>query len=319
MSNIEIRLFQSFVTLCEERNFARAADRLGIASPTLSHQIQSLERKLGVRLLIRKTKMEVRITDAGQRFLESARNVLQLASEAELTARQAARGEIGRVDIGYMVSTSYSGVVQRCVGHFREKYPAVDIGLRQTSTVKLIDGLMSNELDAGFARLPKQFPLGLSGFPIYRHPVVVALPANHRLAQSRAPIPPFALADETFVSTSVAFDMAFTRLVESIAAIGGFKPKVWKRAEDLTTVLTYVSAGYGIAAVSEEMSNCHVPNVTYRKINSQAMPDVVIAFIHRTDERAPACKAFIETMRSYAAEHGPRTEIHEMQVGRRTN
>jgi len=305
MANTELRLFRYFVALCEEQNFSRAAERLAITPPTLTHQIQKLEKGLNVRLLIRRTRMKIQLTEAGARFLESARDVLQRADEAEKTARKAARGEIGRLEIGYMISTAYSGLLQRLIGNFQKTYPAIDITLRQFSTVNLIDAILSNEVDAGFARVPNQYPSGLSGFPVYRAQVILALPSNNPLARKRGPIHPAALSNETFVSTSIGYDLAFKRHVESLAALGGFTPKIVKRAEDLTTVLTYVSAGYGIAAISQEMAKCDVPNVIYKKIDSNAIPEVVYSFIYRTHETSPASKVFIGTVRAHALKNEP--------------
>ena len=304
MGNIELRLYRYFVTLCEERNFSRAAERLRITPPTLTHQIQKLEKDLDVHLLNRKPKMKIQLTQAGARFLESARDVLHRADEAEITARKAARGEVGRLEIGYMIATAYTGLVQSFVSNFQKLYPAIDITLHQLSTLNLASGILANELDAGFARLPKQYPLGLSGFPFCRTQVILALPSTHPLARKRGAISPKNLANETFVSTAVGFDLAFKRHVESIAVLGGFTPKIWKRAEDLTTVLAYVSAGYGIAAVSQEMANCRVPNVTYKKIAARTVPEVVFSFMYRSNETAPTVKAFIETIRAYAVKNG---------------
>ncbi len=300
MANTELRLYRYFVTLCEEENFSRAAERLAITPPTLTHQIQKLEKELNVRLLNRKTKKKLQLTEAGVRFLEGARDVLHWADEAEKTARKAARGEIGRLEIGYMITTAYSGLVQRFIKNFLNKYPGIDITLHQVSTVNLVSGILSNDLDVGFARLLKQYPTGLSGFPFYRAPVILALPSNHPLARKSGAIDAKALAVEAFVSTSVGNDFAFTRHVEAIASLGGFVPKIAKRAEDLTTVLTYVSLGYGIAAVSQDMSNCHVPNVTFKKLAAKAVPDVVFSFMHRTNETAPAVKVLIGAMRELA-------------------
>jgi DNA-binding transcriptional LysR family regulator len=300
MAHTELRLFRYFMTLCEERNFSRAAERLAITPPTLTHQIQKLEKELNVRLLNRKTKMKFELTEAGARFLESARDVLHRAEEAENTARRAARGEIGRLEIGYMIATAYSGLLQRVVADFQKKYAGVDITLRQFSTVGLINAISANEVDAGFARVPNQYPSGLSGIAFYRSPVVLAIPSDNPLALKRGPIHPKALVNESFVSTSIGYDLAFKKHAESIAAIGEFKPKIVKRAEDLTTVLAYVSAGYGIAAISQEMAKTAVPNVTFKNIDSSAVPEVVYSFIYRTNENAPASKIFIGAMRAYA-------------------
>ncbi|MGH6684512.1 MAG: LysR substrate-binding domain-containing protein [Pseudolabrys sp.] len=300
MANTELRLFRYFVTLSEEENFSRAAERLAITPPTLTHQIQKLEKDLNVRLLNRKTKMKFQLTDAGARFLESARDVLHRADEAENTARKAARGEVGRLEIGYMIATAYSGLVQRFLRNFQNTHPAIDITLRQMSTVALINAVVANELDAGFARAPRQYPSGLNGFQFYRASVILALPGNHPLARRNGSISPKMLADESFVSTSIGYDLAFTRHVEAIAKLGAFTPKISKRAEDLTTVLTYVSLGYGIAAVSPTMENCHVPNVVFKKIASRAAPEVEFSFMYRVNESAPAIRTLIEAMRVHA-------------------
>lgn len=300
MAHIELRLFRYFVTLCDEMHFSRAAERLDIAPPTLTHQIQKLENELGVRLLTRKSKSKVQITDAGARFLESARDVLHRADEAEISARKVARGEVGRLEIGYMVATAYAGLAQRFVGGFQKLYPAIDITLRQFSTVDLADAILANEMDGGFARLLKQYPSGLSAFPLHRARIVLALPSTHPLARKRGAVSPQSLVDEAFVSTSIGYDLALMQHIKSIAALGKFTPKVSKRAEDLTTVLAYVAAGYGIAAISEDMASCRIPNVTFKPIATGAMLDVVYSFMYRTNEAAPACKAFIEVMRGHA-------------------
>lgn len=300
MAHTELRLFRYFVALCDEKNFSRAAERLAITPPTLTHQIQKLEKELNVRLLNRKTKMKFQLTDAGTRFLESARDVLLRADAAEKTARKAARGEIGRLEIGYMIATAYSGLVQRYIRSFQNTHTGIDITLHQVSTVALVGAIIANELDAGFARMPKQYPSGLSGFPFYRAPVILALPSAHPLARARGSLNPKALADELFVSTSIGYDLAFTRHVEAIAELGGFTPRISKRAEDLTTVLTYVSLGYGIAAVSPTMASCRVPNVTFKKIASKAVPEVEFAFMYRSNESAPATRTLIEAMRPHA-------------------
>lgn len=300
MAHTELRLFRYFVALCDEKNFSRAAERLAITPPTLTHQIQKLENELNVRLLNRKTKMKFQLTDAGTRFLESARDVLLRADAAEKTARKAARGEIGRLEIGYMIATAYSDLVQRYIRSFQNTHTGIDITLHQVSTVALVGAIIANELDAGFARMPKQYPSGLSGFPFYRAPVILALPSAHPLARARGSLNPKALADELFVSTSIGYDLAFTRHVEAIAELGGFTPRISKRAEDLTTVLTYVSLGYGIAAVSPTMASCRVPNVTFKKIASKAVPEVEFAFMYRSNESAPATRTLIEAMRPHA-------------------
>src|SRR5262245_1782742 len=112
MSDIETRLFRYFVALSDEQHFGRAAVNLGISPSTLTNQIQKLEARLGARLVERRGNTHIELTDTGKRFLERARNVLREADEAEVVARQAARGEIGRIEIGFMAVAILSGAIE---------------------------------------------------------------------------------------------------------------------------------------------------------------------------------------------------------------
>ena len=299
MNKIELRLYRYFVAVAEERSFSRAAQLLGVSPPTLTHQIQKLEKELNVRLLTRKTRTGVHLTETGSRFLASARDVLHHSNEAELGARRAARGEIGRIAVGFMTVPIYAGLISRFVTTFRNDHPGIDITLHPLSGIANISAILANQLDVGFARRPTRYPPGLAGFPVYRQKMMLALPASHALARSRGPIAPKALANENFVSTTLGYDFVFNRHADILAKLGGFTPKVVKRAQDLLTVLTYVSVGYGIAGVSREMVNCGVPNVVFKEIGASEVPELVFEFIYRTHEPAPACRVFIQAMRSH--------------------
>src|SRR5438309_1902213 len=116
MSDIETRLFRYFVALAEEQHFSRAALRLKITPPTLTHQIKKLERELEASLVVRKGNTNVVLTEAGVRFLERARQVLQQVEEAKVVAQRAERGEIGRIEVGLMPSAIFAGVLQTLIG-----------------------------------------------------------------------------------------------------------------------------------------------------------------------------------------------------------
>ena len=102
---MELRHLRYFVILAEELHFSRAAERLNIAAPTLTVQIQEIERRLGAKLFLR-TKRSVTITPAGEVFLKEARLVLDQFDKAESVGRRAGRGEIGRIEIGYVGSAA---------------------------------------------------------------------------------------------------------------------------------------------------------------------------------------------------------------------
>src|ERR1700733_1495819 len=105
---MELRQLRYFVAVAEELHFTRAAERLSISPPSLTQQIQALEHHLGTRLFHR-TKRSVALSDAGQQLLSMARETLRQAEQTEMVGKLAGRGEVGRVELGYITSAACAG------------------------------------------------------------------------------------------------------------------------------------------------------------------------------------------------------------------
>jgi DNA-binding transcriptional LysR family regulator len=297
MSDIETRLFRYFVALAEERHFARAAERLGISPPTLTSAIQKLERELGARLARRKGNTGVALTETGRQFFTEAQRVLRQAEEAAATARQAARGEVGRIEVGYMIGVFFAGLLQTWIGEFERANPAIDIAMHRMGPIAQIAGLMRKELDAGFTRAPHKYPAGLKGIEIYRQPLLLALPGEHPLAR-REDISPAMLRDETFVDRTPEPNVGFFGHTEVVAKKGNFTPRISRRDNDFGTLLTYVSLGHGIAVVPQ-LRKMNFPNVVFRAIAGSPVPECSIAFVYR-DDPSPSARLLIRHMQRHA-------------------
>jgi len=299
MSEIETRLFRYFVALAEEQHFGRAAFNLAISPPTLTNQIQKLEARLGAKLVVRRGNTHVELTEAGNRFLERARNVLREVSEAEAVARQAARGEIGRLEVGFMTVASLTGLVDRLIGTFQQHYAGIEVVLRQLTTMEQINAILARTLDFGFVRASNQYPIGIQGFVVSRQPTVLALPSGHPLTKQNR-IKPSALKEESFIDPSPDLNVAFWNQTYKVGMLGGFTPKIVRRAKDLISVLACVSAGQGVAVVSEAFKRVDMPNVVYREFETETPPQASIAFICRHREPSPAGQALLRFMRQHA-------------------
>jgi DNA-binding transcriptional LysR family regulator len=227
MSNIEHRQFRYFVAVAEEQHFSRAAVRLGISPPTLTSQIQKLESRLGVKLLVRRGNTGVVVTDAGQRFLVGAREVLRQAEETEAIARQAGRGELGRLELGFMTWIAGSGLLHSWTGPFERAHPAIEVNLHRLGPVAQITRMMRMELDACFTRAPNKYPSGVRGFEIYRQRLALALPSEHPLARHKT-IDPALLAGEAFIKTTPELDMGFFGHTEAVASAISYR--AWSSA-----------------------------------------------------------------------------------------
>ena len=299
MTDIETRLFRYFVALSEEQHFGRAAANLDISPSTLTNQIQKLEARLGARLVERRGNTHIELTDTGKRFLERARNVLREAEEAEVVARQAARGEIGRIEIGFMAVAILTGFIEKFAGGFQREHPAIEVVLHQYVTLDQISAILGRDIDFGFVRRPDKYPVGLNGFLVARLPMILALPADHPLARHNQ-IDPAALKDVPFINYSPDLDVGFWKHMDILGNLGQFKPKIARRVTGVFSILAYVSAGQGVAVVSNPFTRVDIPNVVYRPFKTDTPPMSPMSFIYRERESSPAALAFIKFMRRHA-------------------
>ena len=119
---MELRHLRYFIAVAEEAHITRAAERLGMQQPPLSRQIKAIEREMDVQLFRRKAR-GVELTDAGRVFLDDARAMLGHLDDAFDTARRTARGEQGRISVGYTNSPAFHPLVPRVIREFRQAFP----------------------------------------------------------------------------------------------------------------------------------------------------------------------------------------------------
>jgi DNA-binding transcriptional LysR family regulator len=290
---LELRHLRYFVAVAEELHFARAAERLGIAASTLTVQIQEIERALDARLLQR-TKRRVSLTAAGALFLDQARSSLLQFERALGVGRRAGRGELGRIELGYVGSAAFAGILQRHMMRFRADWPEVHVQTREVR-MGLLPGLVADgQVDVGFLRLPMALPDGLSAHLLQRDRFCLALPDDHGLAGAASPIEPGALAEESFVVPEQELG------THELGRRGGFTPRIVATPGNLLAVLTEVSMRVGIAAVPEVVSSTVLlPGVVFKPLAGEPITSELAA-VFRRDERSPVVKNLIRQLAAAA-------------------
>lgn len=199
MDLIELRRLRALVAVVEEGHVTRAAERLGMWQPPLTRLLRGLETELGV-LLVHRMQRGVRPTEAGKALLEEARAVLARAEGVAQAVRRAARGEQGRLAVGFTSSAALHPFVPAVIRTLREAQPGVSIVLEEAGTGELVDALLHERLDAAFVRSPVASVAGLLVDAVLDEPMLVALPGGHRLASDAgAALPLAGLASEAFV------------------------------------------------------------------------------------------------------------------------
>jgi DNA-binding transcriptional LysR family regulator len=127
-----------FVAVGEEQHYGRAAERLGIAQPALSRQIQGLEKELGF-MLFERLPRGVKLSAAGKLFLSDARRILQEVQEAKLRAERVATGKAGTLRVGFVEWLSWHGVVPDSFRRFRRRQPDAELDLQPLRSMEQIE------------------------------------------------------------------------------------------------------------------------------------------------------------------------------------
>lgn len=288
---MELRHLRYFVTVAEELHFGRAAERLHMTQQPLSQQIRQLEAELGVSLFHR-TKRRVQLTEPGKAFLVEARQILLKADQAVEVARLVARGESGRLKVGFSGFATYS-VLPKVLRMFRERFPRVELDLEEMTTSAQVQALQERQIHLGMM-IPPVHDATLVIEPILREPFVVVLPETHPLAQQ--PLTLSALANESFILVSRHLEPGYYDRCISLFQQAGFSPKVVQKASQKQTILGLVSAGIGVSLAPASIRNIHRTGVVYTPL-SASMSEVELAAVWRQDEPSPVLRTFVEVIR----------------------
>lgn len=290
---MDIRHLQYFLAVAEELHFGRAAKRLHIAQPPLSRQIRKLEEELGVPLFNR-AKHRIHLTHAGRVFMEEARLILAQTREAVLAAQRAADGQAGRLVIGF-ISAATCDVLPTVLPVFRERCPDVELTLRELHTSQQIHALRSGRIHLGLVRAPA-YDRAVVFEPILREPLMVALPANHRLA-CLPTIPTQFLADEPFILLPRRYAPGYYDQLVSVCQQAGFTPHVVQEALQVHTVVGLVAAGIGIALVAPSVRRIQREGVVYRGLDQEPVPQVETAMAWHRDNTSAILSNFLNVAR----------------------
>lgn len=265
---IELRHLRYAVAVAEEGHITRAAARLGIQQPPLSHQIRSLEAEIGAPLF-RRHPHGVEPTAAGRAFADKARAVLRDVDLAVEAARRASRGQEGQLAIGFTSSAAFHPFVTGVMREMRERAPAITLSLEEASTGELIAAVEADRLDAAFVRSPSERLEGLTITHLLDEEMLVALPDHHPRARkdTRRRIALSALADEPLILYRRPTGPGLYDSIIAACRAAGFSPKVAQEASRMMSTLSLVAAGLGISIVPESMARLETAGVAYLRLD----------------------------------------------------
>ena len=265
---MELRWLQSFLTLADTLHYGRAAAALHLSQSALSVQIRQLEGALRASLFER-DRRSVTLTAAGTAFREDVHHLLQGLEAARRKVRRAAAGEVGVLRITF-VSTAAMEIIPWVVRHYKERLPGVELQMRNLPSAHQVAGLLRQEVDVGFIRLPFEAE-EIVVTPVHREPFVCFLPRDHPLADLEE-VDPRQLRREPFVFYERRQAAGFYDRILRICLDSGFSPEVVQEASEMQTILSMVAAGLGVTILPRSAGGLGVGEVAVRPLAGEWPP-----------------------------------------------
>lgn len=292
---MELRALRCFAVLAEELHFARASQRLGVAQSGVSRLMAGLETDLGGKLFNRGKRSQVTLTTTGILFLPEARAILQQAERGEHIGRRAARGEVGRLEIGFVATAAWDGTASALIRRYRAAAPEVEIHLHEMETPRQLEQIAAGRMDIGLLRARADYPPEVKVVGLKRDALLLAVPTSDVLAEAPS-LTADLLCGQKFILPHFGEEAGFLARLQSLGEAGGFKPELLTVVRDFLTVLTAVASGLGVGLVPEPAKSLGIPGVVLRPIAGVTLESELVLASRRA-ETSPAVRQFLALAR----------------------
>jgi DNA-binding transcriptional LysR family regulator len=279
---LESRQLRYFVAVARERNFTRAAEKLRIAQPPLSRQIQQLEDEVGVALFDRAIR-PLGLTDPGRLLFEQAVQVLDRIDEMQAMMRRLREIERARLAIGFVGSTLY-GYLPEVIRAYRAARPRVALSLLELTTIEQVAALKEGRIDIGFGRVNLD-DAAIDRTVLRNERLCAALPRAHPLA-SRGGVELAALAGDALIVYPLAPRPSYADTVLALFRERELRPSVIHEVREVQTALGLVAAEAGVCIVPVSVERLRRENIAFIPLKEEnAVSPIILS--RRKADRSP--------------------------------
>jgi len=294
-SVLELRHLTTLQAIDEAGSLVEAAERLHVTQSALSHQLKDLEHRLGVALIVRRTR-PIRFTTAGGRLLALARQVLPQVKRTETELRRLAAGQSGRLHIAIECHSCFQWLMP-ALDRFREAWPEVELDLSAAFSFTPQAALVRGDLDMVITSDPVDND-AVRYLPLFRYELVLAVARQSALAGARA-VAPRALAEETLITYPVEHERldVFTAFLDP----AGVAPAALRTAELTPMMVQLVAAGRGVAALPNWALTEYLDLDLVRAVRlgeGEGVWRTLYAAVRDGDEQVPFIQEFMDTARA---------------------
>jgi LysR family hydrogen peroxide-inducible transcriptional activator len=295
---MNLRDLSYLVALAEYRHFGRAAEASFVSQPTLSTQIRKLEDELGVAL-VERTPRKVLLTETGREIARRARAVLSQVDEIRSIAQRTRDPESGTIRLG-IFPTLGPYLLPHVIPRLRERFPRLELLLREEKTEQVLHMLREGTLDAGILALPVHDDSLHTEF-LFEEPFLLAVPGGHPLAtKQRLRMEDLAQQDLLLLEDGHCLrDQAL-----EVCHMAGAGEKSGFRATSLETLRQMVSANVGITllpALAVKPPIAQSANVQLVEFEAPAPSRRIAMLWRKSSAMTPFFEALAEVIRDVPA------------------
>ncbi|WP_417216651.1 LysR substrate-binding domain-containing protein [Alcanivorax sp.] len=288
---LELRHLATLRAIDEAGSLVEAAERLHVTQSALSHQLKDLEHRLGVELVVRRSR-PVRFTTAGLRLLALGQDVLPRVRQAERELKRLAEGQSGRLHIAIDCHSCFQWLMP-ALDAFREHWPEVELDLSAAFSFAPLPALLRGDLDMAITSDPVE-DTAVHFLPLFRYELVLAVSGRSPLA-GRKWIEPEDIADQTLITYPVERERldVFTVFLDP----AGAEPASVRTAELTPMTAQLVAAGRGVAALPNWALTEYTEHDLLKtvRLGEKGVWRTLYAAVRAEDEQTPYVQEFLST------------------------
>lgn len=256
---MDIKQLRYFQIIAEEGQITRAAQRLHMAQPPLSHQLKLLEEELGVKLVERE-KRGVILTGAGRLLHNRGEQIIELLDTTVKELKELNEGYTGALSIGAVASSGTTFLPCRIL-KFHEQYPNISFQLWEGDTYRILELLNTGIIEIGIVRNVFDSEL-YHAVSLPTEPMVVAMCREWSCGEQIKQVGMKELA-----SKPLLLHRSNERMIVECCQKNDFEPQILCKGDDVRSLLVWADAGLGLAIVPKSAVGL-VPsnNLVYKEI-----------------------------------------------------
>jgi DNA-binding transcriptional LysR family regulator len=289
---MELRHLRYFTAIVQWEGYREASRRLYVAQPAISQAVADLEEELGIKLFSREGRT-AKLTAEGQVFYEEAVKTLAQAERSITIAQRVAKGEIGRLGIGFMGFTA-GLFLPELISKYKSRHSGVSLRLIEDVPSGQDAAFDRGEIDIAFTRpLPADRKPDYETRLLFSEPLVAAFPKSRKIRTKRVRIAD--LAGERFIVFQRSSSPQVFDTIVRVCNDNGFSPRLQNELNNMNSVLATVEAGEGVAIIPASACKLRAHSISFFRLEpDEARIDFVAAW--RKKEPSVALKLFLQLL-----------------------